>query len=423
MTRTKSRRLLLLLTASLLPIFAGCAAYGEFANSRYRKVVTNKGVPSVKFETDLRIAGAATEQLQMEVTLLDRDGRPLRSGNGRFQNRSGHVAAGRALVAPGGEGTYTNEYVLLPVSEVEVPERRPPAFARFAVYDLLGALIVQHDIPFRLRPSDYERARQIEEYFSENETEPPFEEPRTRESEPADRDAYAEPPAREPQEPAYDEPPSQPPPDRYDERPTGRETYPPIENREPNDRPSTSDSLEDANPEAADTAAARRNRAAIQARAQTSPNEPAEPRRAAQNAPRDPFANGNRDRVPPRAAAGNSEQQVRDLQPLSNQQQRNVNPSTTNRYDGRRPIGPTGSQRSEPASTRVNTDFRETEAANQPKEKFQTYRVRKGETLSGIAQKMLGSATRWPEIYRLNEAVLDGPDFIPLGTELRIPAK
>lgn len=49
-----------------------------------------------------------------------------------------------------------------------------------------------------------------------------------------------------------------------------------------------------------------------------------------------------------------------------------------------------------------------------------TYTVRKGDTLSAIAQSQLGSASRWPEIARLNS--LDDPDLIYPGQQLAMPA-
>lgn len=51
-----------------------------------------------------------------------------------------------------------------------------------------------------------------------------------------------------------------------------------------------------------------------------------------------------------------------------------------------------------------------------------TYVVRKADTLWGIAKKTLGDATRWPEIYALNQGKVKNPDLIFPGTTLRLPA-
>jgi LysM repeat protein len=37
------------------------------------------------------------------------------------------------------------------------------------------------------------------------------------------------------------------------------------------------------------------------------------------------------------------------------------------------------------------------------------YKVGRGDTLSGIAEEQLGSANRWPEIFRLNRDIISDP--------------
>ena len=49
------------------------------------------------------------------------------------------------------------------------------------------------------------------------------------------------------------------------------------------------------------------------------------------------------------------------------------------------------------------------------------YTVRRGDTLSGIAEKELGDASRWPEIFELNRDVIDDPDKIFPGQLLLLP--
>jgi len=52
---------------------------------------------------------------------------------------------------------------------------------------------------------------------------------------------------------------------------------------------------------------------------------------------------------------------------------------------------------------------------------LQTHLVQPGDTLSGIAQKYLGSASRYLEIYEANKNVLSGPDQLKLNMKLVIP--
>lgn len=53
-----------------------------------------------------------------------------------------------------------------------------------------------------------------------------------------------------------------------------------------------------------------------------------------------------------------------------------------------------------------------------------TVTVRKGDTLSALAQRHLGRASRWSEIYALNEAAIgSNPDKIKPGMILMLPRK
>ena len=49
-----------------------------------------------------------------------------------------------------------------------------------------------------------------------------------------------------------------------------------------------------------------------------------------------------------------------------------------------------------------------------------TYKVKKGDSLSGIAKSKLGDADRWPEIHQLNRDVVLNPNDISPGMELVI---
>ena len=50
-----------------------------------------------------------------------------------------------------------------------------------------------------------------------------------------------------------------------------------------------------------------------------------------------------------------------------------------------------------------------------------TVRVRKGDTLSGLALEHLGAAGRWPRIAAANDDLIDDPDHIEIGWRLAVP--
>ena len=63
----------------------------------------------------------------------------------------------------------------------------------------------------------------------------------------------------------------------------------------------------------------------------------------------------------------------------------------------------------------------ETQTINIPDSKPTTYTVKSGDNLSTIAQNVLGSASRWKEIYELNKDIISNPNLIYPGWKLKLP--
>ena len=53
---------------------------------------------------------------------------------------------------------------------------------------------------------------------------------------------------------------------------------------------------------------------------------------------------------------------------------------------------------------------------------FQTYKIKKGDTLWSIARKFYGSGNDWRKIYNANTDSISNPGKIKTGMEIRIPA-
>lgn len=70
-----------------------------------------------------------------------------------------------------------------------------------------------------------------------------------------------------------------------------------------------------------------------------------------------------------------------------------------------------------PAASRSAKSSRSSKAR-----RSQTYTVKSGDTLSGIAQQFYGNAGEWGAIYEENKDIIgNNPNMIQVGQELRIP--
>lgn len=50
-----------------------------------------------------------------------------------------------------------------------------------------------------------------------------------------------------------------------------------------------------------------------------------------------------------------------------------------------------------------------------------THKIADGDTLTSLAEKYLGNAARWQELFKHNQDVLKNPDLLPIGRVIRIP--
>jgi hypothetical protein len=78
------------------------------------------------------------------------------------------------------------------------------------------------------------------------------------------------------------------------------------------------------------------------------------------------------------------------------------------------PVAESGGSNDELEADTAASDF-------QPPEVFEEYVVKYGDTLSGIAQRMLGSQNKFMEIYNANQDRMASPDRLDIGKTLRIP--
>jgi nucleoid-associated protein YgaU len=80
------------------------------------------------------------------------------------------------------------------------------------------------------------------------------------------------------------------------------------------------------------------------------------------------------------------------------------------------PVPPSAQASSAPAA-----EGQDTATAPQTQPGLRTLIVRPGETLSAIAARIYGDASRYAEIYDANRDRLPSPDRLPAGIRLRLP--
>ncbi|MDX2200833.1 MAG: LysM domain-containing protein [Phycisphaerae bacterium] len=515
------RRVFLSISAGLALWGGGCvSSSGAFTNVDYRLGPRPEdGAPAVLFLSDFRVRGVKSEQVKLEVTLLDKRGTPLGAAGSRYRNSSGDIAAGKTLPIFSGSGNYERVMVSLPIEELRGVGRSRPETARFSVYDITGNKLLSEDLTVQLRGADLRRM--LDEHgsgggeFAEG---PPAEGPPA-DAPPEGASAVVGNPVEEPP-PADPAPaaPSRETPDYAIERPPEpaavRAVEAPVEERvestpPPPANPTAAAPAADAPPgemeetwgsdqrvplnEVVETAkrgemwippsdegrpppmpppppepvqgestvtsirvisegegeAERKEPAAREPAAPDRPSPAAEKPNvappAAQPAPSAPPAPVSKPTSGAASASGSG-----DLAPVSgwsNPPRRDADgpraasdvasePQKLPASDGLVPVsGWSGGRNSTQgvdnsagnASPAANASMNRTGARSASdgglEAEGREYTVKTGDSLTSIAQKMLGSSKRWRDIYRMNRDRLESPDALPLGVRLRIPGK
>ena len=461
----------------------GCVApSGKILQAAYRTGVSREGEPSVLFQSAFRVRGVQSEQILLEVTLLDRRGQPLRSENGRYRNASGIVAAGKSFPVHNGGGDYENVILSLPISELDFVRKTRPEMARFRVYDIFRNQLAEYDIPIKIRAADVERA---ENEAGESESaitataEPPGEAPAPAppppdlapsvEHAPSDSaPTELPPPTDAPAEPAS--PPAEasgamgaledvraepsaseaPPVRTVDVQPLSAQTAPAVEAQPPAVVPVTAPTLA-TEPERPKRVVAAKTEENVADRSSGGrlvelallPIEPSQPgganpgsTRAAGDVqvlevppvsplpPSGPLVNLSPDGVAqkPRGASSGSPSGARTAMPVVGRPQ----PAGTRlppTDETEIVLKPVRAGSGEGANASISSREVGSPAVPPLPVASQKYTIQRGDSLSTIAQRMLGDSRRWPEIYQLNHTVLPSPDFLPIGVQLVLPSR
>ncbi|MCH8151580.1 MAG: LysM peptidoglycan-binding domain-containing protein [Planctomycetes bacterium] len=61
-------------------------------------------------------------------------------------------------------------------------------------------------------------------------------------------------------------------------------------------------------------------------------------------------------------------------------------------------------------------------ASSDGADRSRTYTIKRGDSLSVVAQRLLHSAGRWRQLYQLNRNVISDPDTLQVGTVIKVPS-
>lgn len=370
----------------LLPVLTGgCVApQAVLLHPTCERVSRPGDGEALAFVVAVETQGLLGQQLVYEVNLHDSTDAPIRSTDGSYQDTAGTVAASRTLAVFKSPQTFEALRLSIPLDEVPSRNRDGPMWAKFRLYTASGqhlgaASCAVPPKPLILAaaprprqtplPGTVVARRSVASLFAK------------------DQSDTAQPAVR----------PSSGPPGPPENRPTTRE------HSIPGNLPIGHASAQAREPDprvwlAAMVAFVKKNVAVLQAEL-ARPLTPAAPTSSASEAPPTPSQGDSR------PIAG-SEPKLR----------------TGGVGDGAAPTSGTHPQGGIGGRRQPDTSLSTTRPARtQPSEKRMRYVVQRGDTLSGIALRILGDADRWREIYALNEDRLLQPDLIHEGMTLWVP--
>ena len=93
---------------------------------------------------------------------------------------------------------------------------------------------------------------------------------------------------------------------------------------------------------------------------------------------------------------------------------------TAEALGGKSHAAPSPATPSKPPALRPTAVAANTKPGDQGKRAAKTYTVKQGDSLSAIAQRMLGDREKWRDLHRINRKVINDPDNIRAGTVLKL---
>ncbi len=128
----------------LLSLTGGCALQqARLTDPVCQRVQHGQDRSALAFTVTLDTEGLVGEELIYEVSLHDAADRPVRSADGRYQNRSGAVAASRTILVAESPATFKDLPLAIPLTALPTRPGSRPVSATFRVYTVAGECLAE----------------------------------------------------------------------------------------------------------------------------------------------------------------------------------------------------------------------------------------------------------------------------------------
>lgn len=435
-------RCYLLVALLAVGCIGGCFAPGAtFTRVACDRIGSGGQLDAMAFTAEVETQGLAGTQLLYRVRVLDRNGKPIKSINHRYEDQSSNVAASKSLMVLESPWEFSGVRIAIPAAELEVKPDDMPAYAEFGLYVPEGECLARkiERLPLAM-PQDFPEYSALAQAGGQAPPDASSESPAPDADYPqgAGETEYAD--NTSPYEDSSDAS------DMYDESvaDSGEQSYEPIERtwQEP-DQPGEQSQRE---PERDTTVsrspwenAADKETSELTRYEETTPPPPPaqttvrtgeQPNYEADSAERTMRAHVYRiqpgDTLESIAIAhygdaamwkeilkANPDLDARHLRadwPIVLPARVSSQPPAQQPREERAGLNP-------PVEPQPKTE----EASPGPRQIPPTYTVQSGDTLTGIAKRVLGDKNRWRDILRLNRDQLTATNWLRVGMVLRMP--
>lgn len=128
-----------ILMLGMAAVLGGCVPPGvEFTRTYCHRAQKGERLEAVTFDSSFRANGLTDKQILLEVQLLNRRGRLVRSADDRYRAKNGAVAVGKSFMVSTNPQAFENIRLTLPVSQMHLRAEDFPVRARFVVSDVEG---------------------------------------------------------------------------------------------------------------------------------------------------------------------------------------------------------------------------------------------------------------------------------------------